>query len=100
MPDEPPRQPGGGARRRSAYDGAMKLVTPKEMNAILAAVDAIGIHREAVIVQLDFCPGGKVGLFAGKKVDITAPDDRPLEEWLKELPDLVRALDLSKVKRV
>jgi hypothetical protein len=77
----------------------MKIITPQEINRILAVTDALGLHREAVMVQLDFVAGGRVGLWAGRKVDITAPDDVPLDRWLADLPAKISALDLAGVRR-
>lgn len=78
----------------------MKTMTPAEINRILAVTDAMGIHREAVMVQLGFAPGGIVRIFAQKKVDITAPSDMDLDKFLETLPQRVRALDLSTIRRV
>lgn len=65
---------------------------------ILAATDALGLHREAVTVPLWTEKGGKLEV-RGPKLRITAPSDLDFDAWLAGLPDALRALDLSKVPR-
>lgn len=78
----------------------MKTITPSEINRILAVTDSMGIHREAVMVQLGFAHGGIVRIYAQKKIDITAPSDFGLDEFLTSLPQRIAALDLSTIRRV
>lgn len=77
----------------------MNTLSPEEIRRILDVTDQLGLHREAVAIHLQCVPGGKVALFAQKKVMLNAPADIPLDEWLKALPSAIRSLDLSAVRR-
>ncbi len=76
----------------------MDSVGPPEIMRILAVTDALGLHREGVMVPLWTEKGGKLEVRGGK-LRITAPADGDFEAWLSSLPDLLRALDLSRVPR-
>lgn len=65
---------------------------------ILAATDALGLHREGVMVPLWTEKGGKLEVRGGK-LRITAPSDGDFDAWVAALPDRIRALDLSSLKR-
>jgi hypothetical protein len=71
---------------------------PKEIMRILAVTDALGLHREAVVIPLYNSGTGGLRL-RGAKLEITAPGDG-FEAWLAALPDALRAFpDLPKVRR-
>lgn len=76
----------------------MDSVGPPQIMRILAVTDALGLHREGVMVPLWTEKGGKAEV-RGAKVRITAPSDLDFDAWLAGLPDLLRALDLSKIPR-
>jgi hypothetical protein len=78
--------------------GSMEAVGPREIGRILAVTDALGLHREAVQVPLWTEKGGKLAVRNGR-LQITAPSDGDFEAWLARLPDLLRATDLSSVRR-
>ncbi len=73
-------------------------VGPPEILRILAVTDALGLHREAVSVPLWTEKEGKLEVRGGK-LRITAPAEGDFEAWLAALPDRLRALDLSGVRR-
>ena len=75
-------------------------IKPAEIRLILETTDRLGIHREAVVVPLAREGSGQVALVAGSKVEITAPADLPVSEWLSRLPELVASLDISRVKKI
>jgi hypothetical protein len=69
----------------------LDVVTMKEIDAIFAVTDALGIHREALVIPLGPATPGRVRRLTGGKLEITVEASRPLEEWLEELPSLIKA---------
>lgn len=69
----------------------LEVVTIREIDAILAVTDALGIHRESVVIPLGPASPGRVRRLPNGKLEITVDADRPLEEWLRELPALIAA---------
>jgi hypothetical protein len=63
----------------------------REIDAIFAVTDALGIHREALVIPLGPAAPGRVRRLASGKLEITVEAVRPLEQWLKELPSLIKA---------
>jgi hypothetical protein len=54
------------------------------MEAIFAVTDALGIHREAVVVPLGRKDPGSVRQL-GQQVQITLPASTPVVEWTETL---------------
>jgi hypothetical protein len=75
----------------------MDSVGPPEIMRILAVTDALGFHREAVMVPLWTKGKGEITL-RGQKLQITAPES-DLEAWLAALPAMLKSMDLSAVRR-
>jgi hypothetical protein len=69
----------------------LEVVTMKEIDAIFAVTDALGIHREQLVIPLGPASPGRVRRLPGGKLEITVDAERPLGEWLKELPALIAA---------
>jgi hypothetical protein len=69
----------------------LDVVTMKEIDAIFAVTDALGIHREMLVIPLGPASPGRVRRLPGGKLEITVDGARPIEEWLKELPALIAA---------
>ncbi len=69
----------------------LDVVTMKEIEAIFAVTDALGIHRESLVIPLGPASPGRVRRTPSGKIEITVDADRPLDEWLKELPELIKA---------
>ena len=71
-----------------------------EILRILGVTDALGLHREAVVIPLYNSGTGGFRL-RGAKLEITAPGDgADFEAWLAALPAALRAFpDLPKVRR-
>lgn len=68
-----------------------------EILRILAVTDALGYHREAIVIPL--WTRGEGGLrVRGQKLEITAPE-KDFEAWLARLPEILKAADLSAVRR-
>ena len=69
----------------------LEVVTMKEIDAIFAVTDALGIHREMLVIPLGPASPGKVRRLPSGKLEITVDAERPLEEWVQTLPELIAA---------
>jgi len=69
----------------------LEVVTMKEIDAIFAVTDALGVHREALVIPLGPASPGRVRKLLNGKLEITVDAERPLDDWLKELPALIAA---------
>ena len=69
----------------------LEVVTMKEIDAIFAVTDALGIHREALVIPLGPATPGKVRRLPSGKLEITVEATRSLDDWLKDLPGLIAA---------
>jgi hypothetical protein len=69
----------------------LDVVSMKEIDAIFAVTDALGVHREALVIPLGPASPGRVRKLLNGKFEITVDSERPLDEWLKELPALIAA---------
>jgi hypothetical protein len=75
---------------RWLHDGSMlQAVTLKEIEAIFAVTDPMGISREALVIPL--APGrpGRVRRLPNGKLEIVVDAEAPLDEWLRQLPALI-----------
>ncbi len=69
----------------------LEVVTMKEIDAIFAVTDGLGVHREALVIPLGPASPGRVRKLPNGKLEITEDAERPIEEWVKELPRLIAA---------
>jgi hypothetical protein len=69
----------------------LEVVTMKEIDAIFAVTDALGIHREMLVIPLGPATPGRVRTLPSGKLEITVDARAPLDAWLKELPGLIAA---------
>ena len=69
----------------------LNVVTMKEIDAIFEVTDALGIHREMLVIPLGPGSPGRVRRMPSGKLEIVVDAERPLEEWVKELPQLIAA---------
>ena len=69
-----------------------------EILRILAVTDALGFHREAVVVPLWTKGKGEI-LVRGQRLQISAPAEGDFEAWLQALPATLQSMDLSAVRR-
>jgi hypothetical protein len=69
----------------------LDVVTMKEIDAIFAVTDELGIHREKLVIPLGPAQPGRVRQLPSGKLEITVDAARPIEEWVKELPALIAA---------
>jgi hypothetical protein len=69
----------------------LEAVTMKEIDAIFAVTDELGIHREMLVIPLGPATPGRVRRLPSGKLEITVDATRPIEEWVRELPSLIAA---------
>lgn len=69
----------------------LEVVTMKEIDAIFEVTDALGVHREMLVIPLGPVSPGKVRRLPNGKLEITVDAQKPIEEWVKELPALIAA---------
>ena len=70
----------------------LEVVTMKEIDAIFAVTDGLGIHREQLVIPLGPASPGRVRRLPSGKLEITVDALCPIEEWVKELPQLIAAV--------
>ncbi len=68
----------------------LEAITMKEIEKIFAVTDAMGIHREALVIPLGPASPGHVRKLPSGKIEITVDAQLPLDQWLKSLPALIR----------
>lgn len=68
----------------------LEAVGMSEINKIFAVIDAMGIHREGVVIPLG-TGKGRVRKLINGKLEILVDAETPIDEWLKGLPELIRA---------
>jgi hypothetical protein len=61
----------------------------KEIDAIFAVTDALGVHREMLVIPLGPATPGRVRRLPTGKFEIVVDAEIPIEEWVKELPALI-----------
>jgi hypothetical protein len=69
----------------------LEVVTMKEIDAIFEITDALGVHRESLVIPLGPATPGKVRKLPSGKLEITVDALTPIEEWVKGLPALIAA---------
>jgi hypothetical protein len=69
----------------------LDVVTMKEIDAVFTVTDALGIHREMLVIPLGPATPGRVRRLPSGKLEITVEATRPVEDWLKDLPALIAA---------
>jgi hypothetical protein len=69
----------------------LDVVTMKEIDAIFVVTDALGIHREMLVIPLGPATPGRVRRLPSGKLEITVDATRPIEDWVRDLPALITA---------
>lgn len=69
----------------------LEAVGMKEINAIFAVTDGLGIHREMLVIPLGPTTPGRVRRLPSGKLEITVEGTRPFDDWVAELPALIAA---------
>lgn len=77
----------------------MDRVGPAEIQRILAVTDAMGLHRESVVVPLGTRGTGALRLTMGRRLEIIAPEAN-FDAWVATLRERLEALDLTSLRRV
>jgi hypothetical protein len=70
----------------------LEAVTAAEIESILSVTDALGLHRESVVIPLPKRRPGGVRRRPDGKLEIVVDAERPFEEWLSGLEQQLRAL--------
>lgn len=68
----------------------LEAVGMAEINRIFAVTDALGIHREQLVIPLG-TGRGRVRKLTNGKLEITVDRETPLDDWLAGLPALIKA---------
>ena len=68
----------------------LEVVTMREIDAIFAVTDALGIHREQLVIPLAPRHPGRVRRLPGGKLEIVVEKDGDFEAWLSGLEDQIR----------
>ena len=68
----------------------LEAVTIREINRIFEVTDAMGIHREHVVIPLRPRSPGRVRKMPGGRYEIVVDAERPFEEWVGGLADAIR----------
>jgi hypothetical protein len=61
-----------------------------EITKIFAVTDAMGVHRESLVIPLG-TGRGRVRKLPSGKIEIVVDREIPIDEWLEGLPALIRA---------
>jgi hypothetical protein len=68
----------------------LEAVGMAEINKIFAVTDALGVHREKLVIPLG-TGMGRVRKLPSGKLEIVVDRDIPIDEWLAGLPALIHA---------
>jgi hypothetical protein len=68
----------------------LEAVGMAEINKIFAVTDALGVHREALVIPLG-TGTGRVRKLPSGKFEIIVDRYIPIDEWLEGLPALIQA---------
>src|SRR5256714_3933341 len=77
----------------------LDVVTMKEIDAIFAVTDALGIHRESLVIPLGPATPGRVRRLPNRKLEITVEAARPLDERLARISALHTSLSQAALAR-
>ncbi len=69
----------------------LERVTLAEIQAVFGVTDALGISREALVIPLTPGRPGRVRRLPSGKLEIVLDAETPLPEWLRTLPELIKA---------
>jgi hypothetical protein len=68
----------------------LDAVGMEEINKIFAVTDGMGIHRESLVIPLA-TGTGRVRRLPNGKLEILVDAATPIDEWLRGLPEMIRA---------
>ncbi len=70
----------------------LKSITLKEIEAIFAVTDPMGISREAIVIPLRTEHPGRLSILKDGKLEIVVERDGEFDDWLNDLGARIRAL--------
>jgi hypothetical protein len=70
----------------------LKSVTLKEIEAIFAITDPMGISREALVIPLRTEHPGHLSILKDGKLEIVVEREGDFDDWLNDLGPRIRAL--------
>lgn len=70
----------------------LEVVTIREIQRIFDVTDALGIHREALVIPLRPRHPGRVRKMPGGKIEIVVEAEEPFEDWVSRLAEEIRKL--------
>ena len=68
----------------------LKEVTLREIERIFEVTDAMGIHRESLVIPLGPRHPGRVRRMPGGKIEIVVESEGDFAAWLSGLEDAIR----------
>ena len=70
----------------------LEAVTLREIQRIFEVTDALGIHREMLVIPLGPRHPGRVRRLPSGKIEIVVEKDADFDDWLREIEPQLRAL--------
>ena len=70
----------------------LEAVTIREITRIFEVTDAMGIHREMIVIPLRPRHPGRLRKLPGGKIEIVVEAEGPFEEWVALLGEEIRKL--------
>ena len=70
----------------------LEAVTIREIERIFEVTDAMGIHRELLVIPLRPRHPGRVRKMPGGKIEIVVESEGAFEEWVAGLAEEIRKL--------
>ena len=70
----------------------LEAVTLREIQRIFEVTDALGIHREQIVIPLGPRHPGRVRRLPNGKIEIVVEKDGDFEEWVRGLAPQLQAL--------
>jgi hypothetical protein len=89
-----PRAPVARGRPLAYHPGMLDAVGMAEITRIFEITDALGIHREHIVIPLG-TGKGRVRRLPSGKLEITVDAETPFDDWLAGLPALIEAARAS-----
>jgi len=69
----------------------LDAVGMREIEKIFAVTDAMGVHREMLVIPLGPATPGRVRKLPNGKVEIVVDATVPIDEWVQRLPEMIGA---------
>ena len=69
----------------------LDAVGMKEIEKIFAVTDAMGVHREMLVIPLGPATPGRVRKLVSGKIEIVVDATVPIDEWVQRLPEMIGA---------